>query len=105
VNAWLFNLIYVAGWVAMWFAFRLSKSIWPTIVIGAGVWLPLIMMRIVQRRRQKRLDLIEAGRCPECAYDLRGSPSPKGPLFSICPECGYDMQTGTRHPKWVARRD
>jgi len=36
----------------------------------------------------RRRGRIRGGRCPKCAYDLRGSDSPS------CPECGLERQAG-----------
>jgi hypothetical protein len=58
----------------------------------SGFWIN----QLVQRWRAKRLLRIETGHCPECSYDLHGSPPPGGPLFDRCPECGYDMRTGSK---------
>ncbi len=70
------------------------RPIWPgfainTVLYAALLWLLFVAPFALRRRRR-----IKRGLCPNCAYDLRGSPhpnplpTPKGDGTKVCPECG-----------------
>lgn len=48
-------------------------------------WFYVAVGRFRRARAARRL---ARGLCPTCAYDLRASPEPGGPLLDRCPECG-----------------
>jgi hypothetical protein len=57
----------------------LNVECWIVLLIAAI----LPARRMIVFRREHRLRQIEAGFCPNCGYDLRGTPK-----VSRCPECG-----------------
>jgi hypothetical protein len=65
------------------------RPLWPgfainTILYAAILWLLFTFPGAIRRRRR-----IKRGRCPRCAYDLRGSDP------SACPECGAALTPKT----------
>jgi hypothetical protein len=67
-----------------------TRILWPGFVINTLfyaviLWLLFAAPFVLRRRRR-----IKRGRCPKCAYDLRGRPS----HADACPECGF-----TRRPQ------
>ena len=70
-----------------------NNSLWPQRVLpglipnvflyAACLWLVSLLPRWIDQAFMRRRRRIRRGRCPECAYDL------KGDLGGGCPECGW----------------
>ena len=85
------NLSFTAGILAVVFAVMPVLFHWPAVVrIGGTVVLAaawaLLYLNVEDRLalRRLRMNLVAAGRCPSCGYDLRGH---NGDGVR-CPECG-----------------
>jgi RNA polymerase subunit RPABC4/transcription elongation factor Spt4 len=56
-----------------------------SVLAGVGAGGGVMRARVAERKRwfvERRTAALQQRRCPECDYDLRGTPEPR------CPECG-----------------
>lgn len=63
-----------------------------TIRVRAPLWLLLVLFVVVTVILWKREQTVDAGRCPQCGYDLTGNVSGR------CPECGATIRPRPSRP-------
>jgi len=71
----------------------LALGLFTLLTRAALLTLPAALRWLVRACREESFErAIARGRCPRCAYDIRGLPSP------VCPECGLSLLTA-RQPE------